>query len=328
MRFLVIRFSSIGDIILTTPVFRLLKNQFPKAEIHWVTKCSFASVLEENPNIDKIWRWDDKDDRKLLKQESFDFVFDLQKNARSRQVKWMFFGTPISTITKQNFRKLIWVVLKQKNIRKWGWLAKFLECRTFTDRCIDVLKVYGIVDDEQGLDYNVSSDTEKMLISSFNLPQEFVCLSLGGSFFTKRMPANKWQKLMTDLNKDVVLIGGSSDLELSELLVVNLMNSKINFSVINLVGKLSLKESATVLNLSNQVYTGDTGMLHIAAALGRDLTLFWGNTIPEFGMKPPIKRESKFAEIEVEGLSCRPCSKLGFNECPKAHFNCMNNLQI
>lgn len=328
MRILVVRFSSIGDIVLTTPVFRLLKARFPKAEIHWVTKGAFASVLDGNLNIDRVWKWDDAEERKELKKSSFDFVVDLQKNARSRQVKWMFFGTPNTTISKQNFRKLIWVAFKQHRLKKWPWLAKVLECRSFTNRCIDVLRVFGVEDDVQGLDFQVDTHTEKEVRNHFSGFSDFTCLSLGGSFFTKRLPLQKWQQLIVDLNSDVVLIGGSSDISEADALEKALLSSDFQFKVKNLVGKLSLKESAAVVKLSARVFTGDTGMLHISAALGKQVHLIWGNTIPEFGMVPPLKQGGELFQNEVEGLSCRPCSKLGFDACPKGHFNCMNNLQI
>jgi heptosyltransferase-2 len=330
MRILVVRFSSIGDIVLTTPVFRLLKTHFPDAEIHWVTKTSFASVLEGNPYIDRTWKWDNDQDRKVLRGTSFDFVVDLQKNARSRQVKWMFFGTPHVTISKQNFKKILWVLFKQHRIRKWPWLSKTLTTRSFTDRCIDVLGVFGISNDHKGLDFSVDSTTEDEVVTKLNGLNRFACFSMGGSFFTKRLPLQKWQQLLVGLNSHVVLIGGKSDAE-EAIKLQNMIHSDLlghGFQVLNLVGELNLKESAVVIQFSNAVYTGDTGMLHISAALGKEVKLFWGNTIPEFGMEPPMKMGGKLMQFEVEGLNCRPCSKLGFDACPKGHFGCMNNLQI
>jgi len=328
MRILVIRFSSIGDIVLTTPVFRLLKARFPDAEIHWVTKASFAGVLDGNPNIDQVWKWDVESERSELKKNSFDFVVDLQKNARSRQVKWMFLGTPNATIAKENLKKIIWVVFKQHRLRKFSWLSKWLESRSFSDRCIDVLRVFGVEKDHQGLDFHIDSIDENEVISKLGAVTNFVCLSLGGSFFTKRLPRHKWQELIKGLNQNVVFIGGNSDMEEAFGLEKELLSNNFQFNLVNLVGKLSLKESAAVVKLSEGVITGDTGMLHISAALGKDIQLLWGNTIPEFGMVPPIKNGTSLIQNEVTGLGCRPCSKLGFDACPNGHFKCMNNLQI
>jgi ADP-heptose:LPS heptosyltransferase len=201
MRILVVRFSSIGDIVLTTPVFRLLKTHFPEAEIHWVTKASFTSVLEGNPYIDRTWKWDDDQDRKVLRGTSFDFVVDLQKNARSRQVKWMFFGTPHVTISKQNFKKILWVLFKQHRIRKRPWLSKTLTTRSFTDRCIDVLGVFGISNDHKGLDFSVDSTTEDEVVTKLKGLNRFACFSMGGSFFTKRLPLQKWQQLVVGVGE-------------------------------------------------------------------------------------------------------------------------------
>lgn len=328
MRILVVRFSSIGDIVLTTPVFRLLKVRFPDAEVHWVTKASFAGVLDGNSNIDKVWKWDVEAERLELKKNSFDFIVDLQKNARSRQVKWMFLGTPNATIRKENLKKILWVVFKQHRLRKFPWLSKRIECKSFTRRCIDVLSIFKVEDDHQGLDFYVDSNEVKEVMSKLGNAANFVCLSLGGSFFTKRLPRYKWQELIGGLNRDVVFIGGNSEMEEADGLEKELLSNNFQFNVVNLVGKLSLKESAAVVKLSEGVITGDTGMLHISAALGKNVQLLWGNTIPEFGMVPPLKAGTSLMQHEVTGLGCRPCSKLGFGACPKGHFNCMNNLQI
>lgn len=328
MRILVVRFSSIGDIVLTTPVFRLLKTRFPEAEIHWLTKTSFVNVLSGNPHIHRTWKWDDDDERRELRQTHFDFVVDLQKNARSRQVKWMFFGTPNATIAKQNWKKIIWVFFKQHRIKKWLWLSKKLTCSSFTDRCVEVLRVFKIKNDDKGLDFWVDSLEENSMTNRLTGLGPFVCLSLGGSFFTKRIPIKKWQELVLSLKSDVVLIGGSSDLNQAKQLEELLKSTSNGFKVLNLVGELTLMESAAVIKQSKKILTGDTGMLHISAALGKEINLFWGNTIPQFGMEPPVIAGGKLIQYEVEGLNCRPCSKLGFDACPKGHFNCMNNLQI
>ena len=95
--------------------------------------------------------------------------------------------------------------------------------------------------------------------------------------------------------------------------------------VTNACGKYNLDQSASIISQSNAVITSDTGMMHIAAALKKRVFMMWGNTVPAFGMGP---YKTKVSNYEVEGLSCRPCSKLGKNECPKGHFKCMINQDL
>ena len=328
MRILVVRFSSIGDIVLTTPVFRLLKSRFPEAEIHWLSKEKFMGVLDGNPYIDLTWKWDSLEDRNRLKNIYFDYIIDLQNNTRSQQVKWSFLGTPNTTVTKQNFKKFLWVLLKQGRLRSSPRLAKIFECRSFTERCVDTLKVFGIQNDHLGLDYHIGNEIIETTKNQLGNLQDFICISMGGSFSTKRVPVEKWRDLILKRNKNIVLVGGPSDIDSSKKLEDIISDYNMPIRLINLVGGINLKESAAVIGLSDEVYTGDTGILHISAALGKKVHLIWGNTIPEFGMVPPLKNGGEILQNEVVGLSCRPCTKLGFDSCPKGHFNCMNNLQI
>ena len=99
-----------------------------------------------------------------------------------------------------------------------------------------------------------------------------------------------------------------------------LLNKKTK--IFNLVGKLSINESASIIKNSKKVYTHDTGMMHIAAAFKKYTFCIWGNTVPEFGMYP---YDTTFTIFEVPDLKCRPCSKIGFDKCPKGHFKCMND---
>ncbi|RTQ44044.1 glycosyl transferase, partial [Hymenobacter gummosus] len=68
-----------------------------------------------------------------------------------------------------------------------------------------------------------------------------------------------------------------------------------------------------------------TGQMHIAAAFRKEIISVWGNTVPEFGMYP---FRTEFRALEVEGLGCRPCSKIGYEKCPQGHFRCMRDIRI
>lgn len=120
----------------------------------------------------------------------------------------------------------------------------------------------------------------------------------------------------------LILLGGKEDAAIAEQVYQFHKNKTIN-----LCGKLNLNQSASIIQQANKVITSDTGLMHIAAAFKKDIISLWGNTIPEFGMGPYLAgKDSQI--LEVKGLSCRPCSKLGYKKCPKGHFKCMNDIVI
>lgn len=301
---LVIRFSSIGDIVLCTPVFRLLKKKFPDAKITFVTKDKFRGILEGNNYIDRILAWDNIQDRKELSESSFDAIVDLHSNLRSFMVKLRFWNVPRTSLNKENFSKLLFTLTKWKQF----------EVSSIVDRYVETLRVWDIENDAEGLDFDGHSN-----VSGLTELGKFVTVVLGGTYATKRIPQNKLEELFAEMrNNQVVLIGGKEEQELGALL-----EAKFGNKVKSFCGELSINESAEVMRHSELVVAGDTGMAHIAAALGKPLAVIWGNTDKGYGMSPVPKQGVELKHFEVEGLGCRPCSKLGFDACPKSHFKCM-----
>ena len=319
-KFLIIRFSSIGDIVLTTPVIRCLKKQFPDAQIHFLTKSAYASLLQSNPNIDAVHTLKNSLNETIreLKLEGFDFVIDLHRNLRSFWVKF-FLGAPTRSFPKLNFEKWIRVNLKINSLPDLH----------IVDRYFIAVKILGVVNDGQGLDFFITPKDE---IEASNLPFEkpngYVAAVLGATHKTKRMPANLWVQVIEKLDLPVVLIGASTEMHVAEQ-IMNCLGDK----VYNACNKYSIGQSASIIKNARVVITHDTGMMHIAAAFKKPIVSIWGSTIPEFGMSPyfghtengtqKVAHSKSFVQ-QVEGLSCRPCSKIGFDACPKGHFKCMN----
>jgi ADP-heptose:LPS heptosyltransferase len=313
MKILIIRFSSIGDIVLTTPVVRCLKLQFPEIEIHYLTKKPFSLLLEDNPYIDKLHLLD-KDENSLilaLKNERFNQIIDLHNNLRTLKFR-LRLGVDAFTVNKLNFEKWAKVVFK------WDALPEL----HIVDRYIETVKHIGVENDGQGLDFFIHPNHQVDLsqyMDSAN--QGFNVFAIGATYFTKRIPFDKLLKLAQDSRLPVFFIGGKEDAEIGEQLASQTSGS------INLCGKLNLQQSASVISQASAVITGDTGMMHIAAAFNKRTISLWGNTIPEFGMYPYMpKNPEKSIIFEDKELHCRPCSKLGYASCPKKHFGCMNNL--
>ena len=305
MKFLVIRFSSIGDILLCTPVFRLLKQKFPQAEIHFVTKSAFKSLLSGNENIDQTYAWESKEDQLEMYNNQYDAVIDLHSNLRSLILKLRLWNVPHLTLKKKNFSKALFTFTK----------SNFFKVSHIVDRYVDTLKYYGIENDFEGLDFVCENES----INLVKLPERYVCLVLGGTYSTKRIPQEKIIELITKFkNSKFVLIGGKGEYELGEQLFNQFPGVILNFS-----GKISIQESAIVLKKSQVVVSGDTGMAHLASALGKPIAMIWGNTDMGYGMGPVNRQNVEIQNFVVEKLSCHPCSKLGFDACPKGHFNCM-----
>lgn len=149
-------------------------------------------------------------------------------------------------------------------------------------------------------------------------PNDYVCFAIGGQFSTKRMPVEKCIALIQKLEHNIVLIGGKEDEENGKLI------AKASKNVISLCGQLSLDESAHVIKASKVLMTHDTGMMHIGAAMFKPIVSIWGNTTPQLGMYPYMPNNQDRYSIHEVDLKCRPCSKIGFQKCPKKHFNCMN----
>jgi ADP-heptose:LPS heptosyltransferase len=123
----------------------------------------------------------------------------------------------------------------------------------------------------------------------------------------------------------IMLVGGKEEIAIAEEILRNINNP----NVVSAVGKTTIGQSAYIISKSQCVITNDTGMMHIAAALKKPIVSLWGNTIPEFGMYPYYGQAAiKNSIVEVKDLGCRPCSKLGYSQCPKGHFKCMNDIDV
>ena len=310
-KILIIRFSSIGDIVLTTPIIRCLKQQLPDAEIHFLTKEKFYPVIKANPDIDHLHVFQDDlaSVIRTLKKLDFNFVVDLHRNLRSARVK-MALRKPSGTFNKLNFKK--WLIVNFK-INK-------LPDRHIVDRYFESVKKLGVVNDMKGLDYFIP---EEDILNPGDLPlthrEGFVAWVIGGMHYTKMLPGEKIIELCSMINKPIVLLGDQGDYDMAERI-----RDHCQDKVYNACGFYNINQSASILSQASVVLTNDTGLMHIAAALRKEIYSFWGNTIPGFGMYPYLPAgEGKSHILEVEGLSCRPCSKIGYKKCPKKHFRCM-----
>ncbi len=308
MKILIIRFSSIGDIVLTTPVVRCVQKQLG-AEVHFLTKKNFKGIVDNNPYISKVWTIDKhiSEISTELKTENFDYVIDLHKNLRSTQIKRALSTTSFA-FNKLNVEKWLMVNLKINHLPK----------EHIVDRYLKTVETLGVKNDGEGLDYFIPKHDEVDLAAQ-NIPPQYIAFVIGAAHSTKRLPTEKIVEICNNIALPIVLLGGKEDINNSQLIE----NQSIG-NMFNLCGKLNLNQSASVVRQAKMVISHDTGLMHIAAAFRKDIVSIWGNTIPEFGMTPYLPSE-KSKIFEVKDLKCRPCSKIGFDKCPKGHFQCMND---
>lgn len=312
VKFLIIRFSSIGDIVLTSPVIRCLKNQIEKAEIHFVTKQKFESVINSNPNIHKVHVFNENLNEifQELKEEKFDYIIDLHKNFRSGRIKRRL-KAPAYSVNKLFWQKLLLIRFKINHLPQ----------KHIVDRYLETVSLLKIKNDGLGLDYFIP---ENERFKNQELPTPFqngyIAFVIAGTFSTKKLPLEKISEICQNIDYPVILLGGKPEFNKGEKV---LSQSKGN--ILNYAGKISLNQSASLVEGANIVLTNDTGLMHIAAAYNKKILSFWGNTVPDFGMTPYLPHPTSTI-IEVSNLKCRPCSKLGHQKCPKKHFKCMNNI--
>lgn len=316
-KILVIRFSSIGDIVLITPVFRCIKKQIPDAEVHFVTKSSYKIVTAHNHYIDKFFYLENDLAPVIenLKLEQYDYVVDLHNNTRSYRIK--------RALKKKSFS------IKKLNVEKFlltNLNINIMPDAHITKRSLDTVAPLGVIDDGLGLEYFIPA---KDMVKEHDIPTShsagFISIVIGATYETKKLPVHKLQELCKKIDHPIMLMGGLEDSVNGEMIA-----SVDPVKIYNACGKFNLNESADLLRQSKLVVSHDTGLMHIAAALQKPIISIWGNTAPVFGMYPYFGTSMKqqYDVMEVNDISCRPCSKIGYHKCPMEHFKCMENQDI
>lgn len=317
LKVLIIRFSSIGDIVLTTPVIRCVKNQLLHVEVHYLTKYSFRGIIQSNPYVDKLHLYDENLEQVIsdLQKENFDYIIDLHHNLRTLKVKRALKKVKAYSFNKLNVQKWLFTVFKIDHMPRVH----------IVDRYMDTVKALGVHNDGKGLDYFIP---EQDIVPDDDIPAAhslgYIGVVIGAAHNTKKLPIQKLKQLCSDINHPIVLLGGPEDRVVGDEIA-----SIDTFKIYNSCGKFNLNESADLVRRARFIITHDTGLMHIAAAFKKPIISVWGNTVPAFGMTPYYGFASQPSTImEVKKLYCRPCSKIGFSKCPLGHFKCMEKQNI
>lgn len=316
-KILLIRFSSIGDIVLASPVFRCIKQQLEGAELHFVTKTTFKVVTASNPYIDRFFYFDNNLDALILqlKLEQYDYVIDLHRNIRSKQI--------VRALKRKSYTidKLSW----QKFLLT-EFSINFMPGRHITQRSLDTVAPLGVTDDGRGLDYFIP-DNDKVYAQDLPTAHSagFIAFVIGANHATKKMPVEKWQELCRLVQHPIVLLGGKTEMEEGSQIA-----SVDPVKVYNACGKFNLNESADIVRQAKLVVSHDTGLQYIACALQKPVLAIWGGTSPKLDVEPYYgSRSTKTLHENIcLNLSCQPCSKYGTATCPMDHFDCMQKLDM
>jgi len=293
---------------------RCLKQQVEGAEIHYLTKPGFASFLEPNPYIDKVHvlNEDIKKSIEVLEEENFDHIIDLHNNLRSMRFKKALRMPALA------FNKL--------NVEKWllcNWGINRMPNKHIVDRYLDTTHYFDVENDNKGLDYFIP---EKDEVKKESLPENFrngyIGLVIGTQHDTKKLQMHQLEGIIKQIDLPVVILGGPEDAEKGNRLAA--LRPEMVF---NAAGGFNINQSSSLVKQARLIIAHDTGLMHIAAAFKKKIISVWGNTVPEFGMYPYLADEQS-TMFEVKGLKCRPCSKIGYDKCPKKHFKCMNDQDL
>ncbi len=320
---LIIRLSSLGDVLLSTPIVRQLRKALPSARIDFVLDTHFAEVYAANPYINHLWQYNRQwrwQQRLRWKQQlpTYDVVIDLQKNLHSLLIRWRT-GAVVRKVHKDRLRKLLAVYTP---INPYDGIVPIPERyrQTIAD-WIEQPDLEGLelwLPEERSLQqYPPAHHTG----SSHSL----IACAPGARHFTKRWLPESFIRLIATLYADfrisAVLVGGAEDRPLCEHIARNLPAA----AVAGIECHRSIYATARVLDQVSLVVSNDSAVVHIAAARRKPVVALYGSTIPAFGFVP---YRVPFQLCEVEQLACRPCTHYGRSRCPRRHFRCMRDLSV
>lgn len=297
------RFSSLGDILLTAPAVRALRRRFPFAEIEFLVKAEYADAATLIPNIDRIVPVSAEQlaqPLRLLKtvmNSDYSLIVDLQNSPRSSFLRAFSFPPFWVKAQRYRLRRTLLILLKRDYYKTM---------RPVPLRYLDALDPLGCVDDEQGLELTPPQASQ--------LPAYDIVLCPGAKHFTKRWPAENWSELARQLTvrgHTVAVVGAAGETKLCSDIAAA--------SEARVYTELTVPHVAALMAQAKAVVSNDSGLMHLAAGLNIPLVAIFGPTVEQFGFFPFRAR----AIIHEHSLSCRPCSAFGGERCPKQHFDCM-----
>ena len=323
-RVLVIRLSSLGDILLTTPVLRLLREHYPAAQIDFLTKAAYQDILYANPCVDRLLllkpRQGLMETLCSLRQTRYDVVIDLHRTLRSRLLSRGLLAQRKLTYAKRTLRRALLVYL--------GWNT----LRTMTpvpELYMAPLRRLGITAALPPLEMHLTAESREVMRTymrqelSESAGRPLLAVAPGARWSTKRWPVERFamaaQELAQTQGAAVVILGSGEDAQLAQELC-----QRLSVPVLNSAGQLSLMHTAALLQQCHLLLSNDSGLMHMATALGVPVVAIFGPTVQEFGFYP----FKSCAQVVSAAVTCRPCSTKGSRRCPRGHHQCMQQVTV
>lgn len=311
-----IRFSSLGDILLTAPAIRLLRARFPQSQIHLLVASDYADAAALIPGLDRVITFDRRQGLAGLWRlrgaltGRYGVLIDLQNSMRSAFLRLTTFPTIWTKAKRYRFKRWLLVQFKWNTYRK---------IEPVPLRYVNAAAMFGVLDDGAGLSLQippVTTESAKQIFQQQGMAtSKRVLLCPGARHFTKRWPHERWietARALSDRGWAVIVIGSPAEQEISRKIVEAVPNA-------HAVTNRSIPEIAALMSQSSAVISNDSGLMHLAAGVGIPLVAVFGPTVEEFGFYPFRAN----CEILAHDMNCRPCSAIGSPECPKGHFRCM-----
>jgi heptosyltransferase-2 len=321
-KILIIQTASLGDVILTTPVIEKLHAVFPDIQIDFLLKYGYQDIFKNHPFVHRVIVWDKSERKyhhlkeliKVIRERKYDIIINIQRFAASGLIT-ILSGAKI----KIGFNKNPFSLFFTKSVK-----------HTLNDRSIALHETdrnLKLVEDLTGNHskfpvrlYPSTHDDAKM---SPYKTKAYITISPGSLWFTKTYPEKKWVEMISSLDKElnVYLLGSKDDAGLCD----NIKLKSEHPNCLNLAGKLTFLESASLMRDAMMNYSNDSAPMHLASSVNAPITAIYCSTIPGFGFGPLSDKSFIIQTNKI--LKCKPCGIHGLNTCPEGHFECAMSIE-
>ncbi len=309
-----------GDVLLTTPLIRAIRERHPEARITFLTKTTFTSLVVDNPRIAEVIGYDPATSLRALaerlKAANFSHRLDLHGNLRTRMLRFMVGGT-WHGYPKYRLART-WLIRTKRD--------RYRDRRPVAERYFDAAEGLEVTPSGQPLEFFVRREAmegAQRFLKERGLGQDrpLIAICPGAQHATKRWLLRHWQHLVTQLTttgSDVIVLGGPAERQIGDDVAAAGVENAANAA-----GAFDFPGSAALLKLARRAVTGDTGLMHLATAVQTPVVALFGPTVRQFGFYPYGGR----ATVLERPLACRPCSAMGGSRCPLGHHRCLTDIR-
>lgn len=328
---LIIRLSSVGDVVLASPLLRALHGRYPDCQIDFLVKAEYAGLMQFNPHVAHVIRFPGNGTlgdlvrlRRTVISSGYDLIIDIHDSIRSR-----YLSAGAGKVTRINKRKVARALLVNFKLDVYD---RFGGAPDVAARYLETVLPWGVEDDGGGPELFFPGDlraTVEKILSEERISAGTMCVGVcpcarhGNKMWPGERFAESAGRLAEGHGIPVLLFGGEDEREMCGRIGAMINGAHPRTRVLNLAGRLSLLETGCAMDRCAVVLANDTGLMHIAEARGVPVVAVFGPTVREFGFFP---RGARATVVEHPGLTCRPCTHIGLPRCPLGHFRCMKEI--